>query len=102
MNNIYLTEKEKFVSELCLRVVLSELLDKDPNMIGMVTGAAFNLNAGCFGNKKYVPSNANDWPKYLKEMRSIIKKLDPDFQKKREEIGCQDYILLEEEDVDDV
>ena len=42
-----LTDKEKFVSEMALRIVLRELLQKDQLMIDTVTASAHNLAVGC-------------------------------------------------------
>ena len=92
-----LTDKEKFVSEMALRIVLRELLQKDQLMIDTVTSSAHNLATGCFGDKDFKPDNPEDWIQFLQPMRDLIDKLDPDYRKSCNELGDSHYKLPEED-----
>ena len=91
-----LTDKEKFVSEMALRIVLRDLLEKDKQMIDTVTAVSHNLSIGCFGEKDFKPADTNDWIQYLQSMRDLIDKLDPDYRKSCDELGDSHYKLPEE------
>jgi hypothetical protein len=97
MTTLELTDKEMFVTELALRIVLCELLEKEKLMIDSVTAVAHNFKIGSFGNKTFKPDNANDWIQYLQPMRDFIDKLDPEFKKFNESLGGSHYKLPEEE-----
>ena len=92
-----LTDKEKFVSEMALRIVLRELLQKDQLMIDTVTASSHNLAVGCFGDKEFKPDNPEDWIQFLQPMRDLIDKLDPDYRKSCDELGDSHYKLPEED-----
>jgi len=93
-----LTDKEKFVSEMALRIVLRELLQKDQLMIDTVTASAHNLAIGSFGDKEFKPENPEDWIQFLQPMRDLIDKLDPDYRKSADRLGDSHYKLPEEEE----
>lgn len=97
MTTIELTDKEMFIAEMSLRIVLCELLQKDKIMIDTVRAAAHNLSIGCFGEKEFKPTDTNDWIQYLQPMRDLIDKLDPDYRKSCDELGDSHYKLPEEE-----
>lgn len=96
MTTLELTDKEMFVSELALRIVLYELLNKEQLMIDMLTSVAHNMKVGSFGDKKYKPEDPNNWIQYLQPMRDMIDKLDPDYAKTKEELGSERFYLPEE------
>lgn len=90
------SERENIIIELCVRMVLGSLLDRDGETASDFTAGLHNLNIGCFGDKNYKFEDTNDWISCLKDMRSIISTLDPEYKKKREDLGCKDYLLEEE------
>jgi len=92
-----LTDKEKFVSEMALRIVLRELLQNNPMMIDTVTATAHNLSIGSFGDKDFKPYNPDEWIQFLQPMRDLIDKLDPDYRKSADELGDSHYKLPEED-----
>lgn len=96
MPSFELTPKETFITELALRIVLCELLEKEQQMIHDVTAVAHNLKVGCFGNKEWKPENPNDWIQYLQPMRDLLAKLDPRYAQHLIDMKSQPYILPEE------
>lgn len=96
MTTLELTDKEMFVAELALRIVLCDLLEKEKLTIDTVTACAHNFKIGSFGNKAFKPDDANDWIQYLQPMRDLIDKLDPEFKKFNESLGGSHYKLPEE------
>jgi len=98
MATLELTPQEMFVSELALRIVLCELLDKEQQRIDDVTAVAHNLKVGSFGDKEFKPEDTNNWIQYLQPMRDMIAKLGPDYKKKSEEFGAEPFYLPEEKD----
>lgn len=97
MTKLELTDKEMFVAEMSLRIVLCELLQKDQSMINTVTALSHNLSIGSFGKKEFKPTDVNDWMQYLQSMRDLIDKLDPDYRKSCDELGDSHYKFPEEE-----
>lgn len=96
MNKIEMTDKELFVAELALRIVLCELLDREDLMIELVQCGAHNMKVGSFGDKVYKPEDSNDWVQYLQPMRDLIDKLDPEYRKHCDELGSSHALLPEE------
>jgi len=90
------SERENILIELCVRTVLCNLLDKDKDSIEDFTAGLHNLNIGCFGNKQYKFEDTNDWISCLEDLRSIVRKLDPEHEKRRQELKSE-YFMLEEE-----
>lgn len=90
------SERENVLIELCVRTVLCNLLDRNKDSIEGFTAALHNLNVGSFGNKKYNFEDTNDWVSCLEDLRSIVRKLDPEHERFRQEIGSE-YFILEEE-----
>jgi len=97
INQIELTDEEKFVTEMALRIVLCELLEKEKLMIDTVTATAHNLSIGSFGEKAFKPLDPNDWVQYLQPMRDLLDKLDPEYRKSADALGSFHYTLSEEE-----
>jgi hypothetical protein len=97
MKSIDMTDKELFVAELALRIVLCELLDREDLMIEQVQCGAHNMKVGSFGDKAYKPEDSNDWIQYLQPMRELINKLDPEYRKHCEELGSSHARLPEED-----
>lgn len=98
MATLELTPQEMFVSELALRIVLCELLEKEQLMIDTITAGAHNMKIGSFGDKEFKPEDPNNWIQYLQPMRDLIGKLGPDYKKKCEEFGDEPFYLPEEKD----
>ena len=96
MTKIELTDKEMFVTELAIRIVLRELLEREDSIIATVQAGAYNLAVGCFGDKAFRPDNPGEWIQYLQPMRDTINKLDPEYKKFRDELGSKPYLLPEE------
>ena len=97
MKTIEMTDKELFVAELALRIVLCELLEREDLMIQSVQGGGHNMAVGSFGNKAYKPEDSQDWIQYLQPMRELINKLDPEYRKHCEELGSSHARLPEED-----
>ena len=96
MSTLEITPKEAFVTELALRIVLCELLNKEKVMIDDVTAVAHNLSVGSFGNKEWKPDDPMAWIQYLQPMRDLLAKLDPEYARRCKELDCKPYILPEE------
>lgn len=96
MTIIELTDEEMFTAELALRVVLCELLNKEEQMVEMITAVSHNMKIGSFGDKQFKPENTNDWIQYLQSMRNLIDKIDPEYRKRCDELGDSHYKLPEE------
>lgn len=96
MDNKDFTNRQKMLIELCVRTVLSNLLDREDSDIQDFTATLHNLNVGCFGDKGYKFEDTNDWISCLQDLRDIIAILDPVFHQKKIELGSQPYKLEEE------
>jgi len=90
------SDREKVIVEACVRMVLGQLLDRDSVSISDFKAVLYNLNVGSFGNKSYKFEDTNDWVSCLKDMRSIVEALDPEYRRLCESLGSE-YFLLEEE-----
>lgn len=95
-DNQKFSDRENILIELCVRSILCNLLDRDKDSIEYFTATLHNLNIGSFGNKKYKFEDTNDWISCLEDLRSIVRKLDPEHEKIRQELKSE-YFMLEEE-----
>lgn len=98
MKTIMLTNHHKMILELCVRLVLCELLEEDKNMIDDFTAGLFNLVKGHFGDQKLlVEVDPNDWIAQLDVLRTLLDKLETeDWKKLSEEMGSTEYKLPQE------
>ena len=96
MKTIEMTDKEAFVTELALRIILCELLNREDLMIDTVAAVAHNLKVGSFGDKEWKPEDAKDWIQYLQPMRDLLAKLDPEYVLRCKELGDSECRLPEE------
>ena len=91
------TGKQKMLIEVCVRIMLYELLLKDQQHIHNFTAHLHNLNTGGFGEKEYFFEDTTDWVSCLQDMRDIIAIIDPVFHQKQLDSGAIGLILSEEQ-----
>lgn len=86
------------ILELCVRLVLCELLEEEQDVIDAFTAGLFNLVKGSFGDQRLLLEvDPNDWIAQLDVLRSLLGKLETeDWKKLSEETGSTDYRLPQE------
>jgi len=87
------TEKQKMLVELCVRIILCDLLNKEDQTIQDFTAGLYNLNNGSFGEKGYKFEDTNDWVSCLQDLRDIIAIIDPVYHQRVIELRDQAYKL---------
>ena len=99
MKTIIVTNHQKMILELCVRLVLCELLEEEQDVIDEFTAGLFNLVKGNFGDQKLEEEiDPNDWVAQLDVLRVLISKLETEEWKAlNEEMGSKPYRLPQED-----
>jgi hypothetical protein len=99
MKTIEVTNHQKTILELCVRLVLCELLEEEQDVIDEFTAGLFNLVKGNFGDQELEEEvDPNNWIAQLDVLRSLIRKLETEeWAKLNEETGSKPYRLPKED-----
>jgi len=98
VKTITVTNHHKMILELCVRLVLCELLEEEQDMIDTFQAGLFNLVKGSFGDQRLLLEvDPDDWIAQLDVLRSLLGKLETeDWKKLSEETGSTEYRLPQE------
>ena len=92
------TPHEKMLLELCVRMVLCELLNEDKHTIEDFTAVLHNLNIGAFGDQGFLIEDTDNWIAQLDTLRSCLHKLEtPEWRDRCVHSGAEEYRLPQEE-----
>lgn len=74
-----ITDRDQYLIELALRIVLDGLLSNDKVMIEDVSAISSLMSNGSFGDHKFKPVDPNYWIDIIKPMKELLDKINPQF-----------------------